>query len=509
MMKARRVLRESNEALREGYGFANQREDCIKFESKYDIEIVKEHQSVESSSTWKRDELEDITSEAIREKTEIPGVLFSRIDRFARHWEAAIYYLGLLRKNGLVVMFAQEDLIVDNEASAMKAFSVFFHICKADQDGKQIRHNMLGGRDKLAKEAHEVPNGMVIWPFDYVAKRQYGKITNGRPSINHERATWVKKWDKWIREEGTELAEVCRMMNNAGVLTPSFVKGRKNPANEWSSKAIRDILRSRQLVGEFRWKEQLYLKDENLRILTDEQFEVLQQRLDDNRERSYYNAAKYDYPPFRKMIFCAHHSNQIMYGKPDKRGKIWYYCPRCRKEGSTNEIRGQVIWEEYQREIKEGLLKEERLIPALRTQLDRTDLIYHLEQEIKTKQVEIDEQDRVKDRAARMGAVLRNYPYEKVQNIIDEAEKKKQRLEVEYADLNRRLKTLSEKELNEEGIRQLCHVVAKNLDHLSKNQWLMLNKLLKLKIIVHNKTSATVTVALPPINDTKMEFSRL
>ena len=93
-------------------------------------------------------------------------------------------------------------------------------------------------------------------------------MTNGRPSINHERATWVKKWDQWIREKGTELAEVCRRMNKTGVPTPSFVKGRKNPANEWSSKTIRDILRSRQLVGEFRLKLKIIVHNKKSATVT-------------------------------------------------------------------------------------------------------------------------------------------------------------------------------------------------------------------------------------------------
>jgi len=40
-MKARIVLRESNEALREGYGFANQREDCTVFATTSGLDVVK------------------------------------------------------------------------------------------------------------------------------------------------------------------------------------------------------------------------------------------------------------------------------------------------------------------------------------------------------------------------------------------------------------------------------------------------------------------------------------
>lgn len=494
MLKARRVLRESNETLKEGYGFDNQREDCIKFESKRHIEIVKEDQSVESSSTWKREELDNIIGEAIREKDDIPGIEFPRVDRFARNIEAAGYYLGLLRQNGLTVMFAQEDLVVDNEASAMQVLMFFIHSFKADQDGKQIKHNILGGRDKLAIQAHEVPNGMVMWPFDYLSKRIYGKMVTGKPSINKGNATWVRKWTEWILEEGIGLNEVCRRVNEAGVLT--------RRGGKFSPKAIRDILRSRQLIGEFCWKGKLYLKDENLRILADEQFEAVQKKLDDNRERSYYNAAKYDYPPLPKMVF--HCCGRLMYGVPIN-GKPYYRCPKCKK----SRINAQIVWGELQHGIKSQLLREDRLIPAIRAQSQNKETIARLEQDIAEKAREIEKCDDAKDRAFRMGMTLIDYPQERVQDEIDKAEKNIQQIKMEKAKLENRLNTLREQTLNEEGIKRLCQSIAGNIDNLTKNQWEMLNKLLNLRLTVYSKELITVNMALPPVRDTQVEFNRL
>lgn len=498
-MKARRVLRESNEILKEGYGFDNQRDDCLKFAAKYELEVVKEHQLVESSTAWNREKFEEIIDKAIQERDEIPGLLLPRVDRFARNQVAAGHYLFLLRQAGLTIMFAQEDLVVDNEASAMKVLMFFIHSFKADQDGKQLKHNLLGGRDKVATVAHEVPNGMVIWPFDYMPKRIYGKMLTGKPSINKERAAWVSKWADWIIEEGLGLAEVCRLMEQNHPLVKTRRGGRFSP------KAIRDILRSKQLIGIFEWKGDVYLQDENLRILTDEQFEALQKRLDENRERRYYNAAKYDYPPLPKMVF--HTCGQLMYGVPVN-GKPYYRCPKCRK----SYISAQIIWDEYQQGIKGELLREERLIPAIRAQFDNKDTITRLEREIKAKVDEIQKWRDAKDAAFRLGMMLKNYPQERVQGEIDKAEEKIQHLEAEKANLDKRLSTLREQKLNEEGIRRLCQLLAKNIDSFTKNQWEVLNKLLKLRITVYSKELIAVNVALPPVRDTRdtqVEFSRL
>ncbi|MFC2059649.1 recombinase family protein [Chloroflexota bacterium] len=501
-MKVRIVLRESDETLREGYGFANQREDCIAFAAKLDLEVVQEHQLVERSTVWNREKFQQIIDEAIQQRGDVPAIVFPRVDRFARNLQAAGYFLGSLRLNGLVVMFAQEGLIVDKEATAMQVLMFFIHSFKADQDARQIVRNTAGGRNKLAEIAKEVPNGMVIWCFDYLPKSTYGKMVTGKPSVNEERAAWVRKWAKWILEEGFGISEVCRRMNQALVPPPRQGRHWKGAAKEWHRSNVTDILRSRQLLGEFSWRGGIYLKDDSLRILSDERFEVLQKKLDENRDKSYYNAAKYDYPPLRKMVF--HGCGQMMYGIPAS-GIPYYRCPKCKREW----VNAQRLWSSIQGEIKDELLREERLIPAIRQQFDSKETIEHLEQEIKVKGHEIAGWEDAKDKAFRMGMEVRNYPPQRVQEQIDRAEEKIHHLQAEKAELGRRLATVKQRTLNEEGIKRFCQLVANNLDNLTKGQWEMLLRLMKLRVTVRSKKAIAVTVALPPVRDgAEIELSR-
>jgi len=503
-MKTRIVLRESDEALKEGYGFVIQREDCLAFAAQRGLEVAQEHQIVETSTVWNREKFQEILDEAIRRKSEIPVILFPRVDRFARNLQAAGYFLGLLRLNGLVVMFAQEALIVDNEASAMQVLTFFIHSFKADQDGRQMRHNRGEGQDKLAEIAREVPAGMVIWPFDYMPKRIYGKMVTGKPSKNAERATWVVKWVEWVLDEGASISNVCRRINQAQVPTPRQTRRWKGAAKEWHRSNITDILGSRQLLGEFSWKGKVYLKDESLRIISDERFEALQKRLAEIRANKYYNAAKYDYPPLRKMVF--HDCGHMMYGIPAS-GVTYYRCPKCKRMW----VNAQRLWHNIQRKIREELLREERVIPAIRTQFDRKETIEHLEQGIKAKDREIDKWIDEKDKAFEMGMHIRNYPQEKVQEQIDQAEGKIQTLQAEKAELSRRLATVRQQILNEEGIRRFCRLAANNLDNLTKDEWQTLLRFLRLRVTVHTKEMITVNIALPPVvkDTTEIELSRL
>ncbi len=505
MEKARRLLRESQESLTEGFGFEIQRDTCLQFEGTRGLTLVKEHALVENSTTWERSKFEEVVGEAIREVREVPWVVFPRIDRFARNIEAAAYYLGLLRKNGVKIAFAQESIVIDDSSqpdAPMKVMMFFMHGFKADQDGRQIRHNTAGGQNKLAEEAKEVPNGMVIWPFDYLPKRIYGRMVTGKPSVNEERTAWVRKWVDWISDEAVSISEVCRRMSQAQVMPPRQARRWKGAAKEWARSNITDILKSRQLLGEFSWRGKVYLRDESLRILSDERFEVLQKRLEEIRANSYYNAAKYDYPPLRKMVFC--NCGHKMYGIPSS-GVTYYRCPKCKRMW----INAQRLWGDIQRQISEWLLREERLIPAIRTQFDSKETIERLEQEIKAKTGEIEKSEDEKDRAFRMGMELHNYPPQKVQEQIDRAEEKIQTLEAEKADLDRRLATVKQRILNEEGIKRFCRLAASNLDNLTKDHWEMLLRLLKLHVTVHSKELITVNVALPPVKNTaEIELSR-
>ncbi|MFC1958110.1 hypothetical protein ACFLVQ_00895 [Chloroflexota bacterium] len=111
-----------------------------------------------------------------------------------------------------------------------------------------------------------------------------------------------------------------------------------------------------------------------------------------------------------------------------------------------------------------------------------------------------------------MGISIKNYPAERVQEHIDAIEQKIQCLKTERTDLKKKLEVLSEQTLNEEGIKRLCKVVARNIGHLTKNQWEVINKLLRLRITVFSKESVVVNVALPPIlktPDHETELSHL
>ena len=499
-MKARLVLRESHESLLDGYGFENQREDGFKLAEKHGVEIVKVHEVVESATKWRREKLEDIIAEAIEEKEEIPWVIFGRVDREARNQLAGAYYVYQLISAGLTVGIATQNLILHRGSPPMDFFLLNLHLFKAEEDAGQMKRNLLGGRDKLAEKAGQLPNGTPIWPFDYYPKKVYGQMTTGRPVLNRERAEWVRKWYEAIMSGDMGVNGIERWMWEEGVRTKR--------GNRLSAAHVRLILTSRQLLGEFSWKGKVYLKDESLRILTDEQFQALQAKLQENRDRSYYNAVKYDYPP---LPVVRHKCGQLMDRIPLQgyRGKkrLYYRCNKCK--GGGQYVMAQPIWERLRPELQEGLLREERLIPALRAHYaDNTAAVASLEKQLSQIDQGIADQESRKDRAFQLGIQLKGYPAEKVQAEIDKAEEKIRKLKQEKTELQRQIQVARQRMLDEEGIRRLCREIEGNLENLDKDGWLKLNKRIGLVVTINDKDDIVVKVSLPPVREVENEFSQ-
>jgi rRNA maturation endonuclease Nob1 len=181
-----------------------------------------------------------------------------------------------------------------------------------------------------------------------------------------------------------------------------------------------------------------------------------------------------------------------------------YRCIVCRESVDATEL-----WSEIKAELVNGLLREDRLIPALQAQFDSKETADMLEQEIKLKDGEILKWRCAKDHAFRMGMMLKNYPMEKVQQHIDEAQGHMERLAIVKASLEKQLATLREQTLNIEGIRRLIELLAGNIEKLTKEEWQRLNETLKLKVTVYSSDLYVVNVALPPVKQHAIEISRL
>jgi len=222
---------------------------------------------------------------AMGQAGEVDAVIFGRPDRLGRDGEQAFfYYTHLLEQiGGLQVRFARDDI---DPNDPYRNFKLFMEAFKATRDAETIKRNTAQGR-KARGASGKLPNGQVPWPFDYDSRKAVGDSSSGIPTINAQKAEWVKRWVQWMLGEKLSLRSLCKRMMEAGVPAP---KG----GHTWRNNSVSRVLKNRALLGEFYSQKlgdapSLILKDANLAIITEQEFDAIQSIFRENRSHAIRN----------------------------------------------------------------------------------------------------------------------------------------------------------------------------------------------------------------------------
>lgn len=496
-MRAYAIRRESKELAMKRYGPREQWRDIEQNAPLLNVEVSEDSGTVirESATKYTQEGREQpLLKKAIAEALELmregkcQAIIFPRVDRATRFIPSSLPILIDAIHKGLRVFFARERFELDT----LDSDSLNRYLNKAMESTAYVdtlRENSMRAKFLRAFEDGKLPNGRVPWCFDY-------NQDTGRAEINWDRANWVKRWRDWLLTDGIGILKLCRRMNEE---FPSPRDG------QWRPKTVTGILRSRALIGEFYARDEigeqkLVYKDEGDTILTIDEFEAIGKRLDEIHENSYYNATKAEhrYPPITKFVYCS--CGARMYSFPNRQ-RPYYRCKACGK--LFNALR---LWELFFPQTKATLSSDNYLIPRIKSQFGNKQLIANYQMDIDAKAKEIEDLEKAKDKAFRMGMCLQSYPIERVQEQIDKAEVKIQRLGAEQESHKQRLSNLKQEILDEEGTKRFCRIVSQNIDGLTKEQWEVLGKLTALRITVWNKTLVTVDMVLPPVRNAELEF---
>jgi len=174
-----------------------------------------------------------------------------------------------------------------------------------------------------------------------------------------------------------------------------------------------------------------------------------------------------------------------------KYGKPYYRCLVC---GSYR--RAIPLWEEIKAGIKRRLLDPERLIPAIKAQIDNGKSISGLEEEIKTNQTRLNALEQASQKALRVHLYTPNYPIEKLEAEQQHIEENRKELRREQERLKRQIDELKQAMADEEGLRRFGEIASRNLDSLNDGQWRILLETMKVKILV-NDSGIKVKMAVP------------
>jgi DNA-directed RNA polymerase subunit N (RpoN/RPB10) len=258
----------------------------------------------------------------------------------------------------------------------------------------------------------------------------------------------------------------------------------------YRTKDIRGKASKRKIIKTAEKEWLLVYENTEQAILTSEQFYALKEKFQRNRENSPRNT-KHWYPPLRSIIFCSCNRRMTGFTAGGKYGKPKYRCLACGRE-----IKAIPLWEEIKAGIRQRLLQPERLVPAIKAQLDSGESIARVEEDLKLKRQRLEMLNRAEQKAVRLYLVLPDYSEEKVKDEVSRIVEQRRQLEGEESGLENQLQELRQAVVDEEGLRRFCEIVNRNLDGLNDDQWRILLETMKVKVLV-NDAGVTVRMAVP------------
>ena len=427
---------------------------------------------------------------------QVGALLFPRVDRETRFLFGSFPLLAEVVQAGLEVYFAREKLRLDpNDPESVERY-----LSKATQAQAYVetmRLNTMRGRRRRAIQDHMMPTGRSKWAHDYHCyrkdSRQAPDKCSGKYTVNPERASWVKKWADWILLDGVSINKCCqRMLGDFGmkIHRSTMVDVLSDPAligrfYAYRTKVVRDSSGKKRNTDMDEKDWLLIYEDPSQAILTREQFYALRERFQYNRENSPRNTRHY-YPPLKSLVF--HSCGKRMVGVY-RSNSPWYRCSPC-----GVWIKAMPLWEEIREGLRGIILQPERLIPAVKDQIDSGQSMQRLEEDLNYKQQSIEMLERAEQKALRLHLYLPNYPVDKLEAELSRIEEQKRQVIQEIDAVEQQIRDLKHAIVNEEGVKRFCETVASNLDNINDSKWRLLLEAMKLKVFVSDKPTVKVTV---------------
>ena len=293
-----------------------QRKVCYEFAEHNDYNIIAEYIDRATTGTEAENRHEFQRMIADSTKRQFQGVLVYQLDRFARNREDSVIYKSVLKKNGVRVLSARENITSDASGilleSVLEGLAEYF---SAENSQKVIR-----GMALTAEKCEFTGSGV---PLGY-------KIVDKKFALNEDEAPIVKRIFEMYLANKT-MVEIIRYLNDNGVKTS---KG--NPFNKDS---IRRILVNRKYLGIYIFKGK-ETPSGIPRIIDDSTFEQVQILLQKNKKAPARTKTVEENYLLTTKLFCGHCKAAMtgMSGKSST-GKVhqYYSCVTQRKRGDCNK----------------------------------------------------------------------------------------------------------------------------------------------------------------------------
>jgi len=275
------------------------------------------------------------------EKKEFQGVLVYQLDRFARDKYDSVVYKRKLKKNGIRVLSARENITTDASGILMETMLEGLAEYYSVELGQKASRGMATNAEHCYYNGGTVPLGLklqsVPGPTGVNGKIIYKK----KYDIDPETAPIIEKIFEMYIGDNT-MADIIRYLNERNIKT-SYGK-------EFNKNSIRTIILNKKYIGTYTFKGQ-ETPNAIPRIIDDDTFYLAQEKLLKNKEAPARTKAKNNYLLTTKL-FCGNcKSMMVGVSGTSANGKLhcYYSCKgswehKCtRKNISKDYIENLVV----------------------------------------------------------------------------------------------------------------------------------------------------------------------
>lgn len=238
------------------------------------------------------------------EKRAFEGIVVYKLDRFSRNRYDSATYKAKLKKNGVRVISATEDIKDNPEGilleSVLEGMAEFY--------SKELSQKVMRGMHETALKGNS--NGGYT-PLGY-------KVENKKLVINPETAPIVKKAFE-MYASGATVKEICRILNDSGYRTH---KGKLFSANSFDR-----IFKNEKYIGVYKYND-VRIDDAIPAIIDKDTFNKVQFRLKENQRAPARAKAQTEYLLSGKL-FCGHCGRAMNGDSGTGRNGDKYYYYSC------------------------------------------------------------------------------------------------------------------------------------------------------------------------------------
>lgn len=236
------------------------------------------------------------------DKRKFEAVIVYKLDRFSRNRYDSANYKYRLKKNGVAVISATEN--ISNEPEGIILESVLEGM--AEFYSAELSQKVTRGRHETAKK-HNSLGG----------RRSLGyKVVDKKFVIDEEEAKIVREaFDLYAK--GTSTADICRLFNSKGY--------KSSKGQQFNKNSFHNMFRNERYIGVYSYNNMI--RDENAipAIIDQETWDAVQARLALGQKRQgAKKVLKYTYL-LQGKLFCGH-CGEVYYGSTTGRRYAYYYC---------------------------------------------------------------------------------------------------------------------------------------------------------------------------------------